>query len=222
MRSKWLWAALALVAVLGLTTAASATTRGLITGKQIAPHTLNSKHLVNHTVQAHDLSKGLIRSLQGARGAMGPVGPQGPKGATGATGSQGPRGPQGLQGPVGPSSAFSTFEMGVNYGVNYTSVGSLDLPAGSFVIFAATTVYDTVEDQETYCYLDDSTEPGLDIRSTSTSVASNYSAALSLQAVLAASVANTVNFSCMSDGPSASTDNGTHITAIRVGSVSGW
>ena len=86
MRSKWLWAALALVAVLGITTAASATTRGLITGKQIAPHAINSKHLVNHTIQAHDLSNGLIKSLHGAQGPTGPTGPTGPQGAPGLSG----------------------------------------------------------------------------------------------------------------------------------------
>jgi hypothetical protein len=94
MRSKFLWAALALVAVLGITTAASATTRGLITGKQIAPHSINSKHLVNHTIQKHDLSPGLIKSLHGARGATGRTGPMGP---------QGPIGPQGPVGPQGPA-----------------------------------------------------------------------------------------------------------------------
>lgn len=99
MRSKWLWAALALVAVLVITTAASATTRGLITGKQIAPHTINSKHLVDHTIQAHDLSKTLVNSLHGARGATGPAGPQGPQGATGP---QGPKGDKGATGDPWP------------------------------------------------------------------------------------------------------------------------
>lgn len=95
MRSKWLWAALALVAVLGITTVASATTSGLITGKQIAPHSINSKKLVNHTIQKHDLSGALVKSLHGHRGvpgATGPEGPAGPKGATGAVGQQGPSG----------------------------------------------------------------------------------------------------------------------------------
>ena len=80
MRSRFLWAALALVAVLAITTAASATTRGLITGKQIAPHAINSKHLVNHTIQKHDLSNTLIRSLRGRRGPTGPTGPAGADG----------------------------------------------------------------------------------------------------------------------------------------------
>jgi hypothetical protein len=110
MRSKLLWAVLALAVVLGITTAASATTRSLITGKMIAQHTINSKHLVNHTIKAHDLSQTLVTSLRGQTGPAGPqgvAGPQGLKGdtgatgATGATGPQGPAGPQGVAGPKG-------------------------------------------------------------------------------------------------------------------------
>ncbi len=102
MRSRWFWAALALVAVLGITTAASATTRSLITGKQIAPHSINSKHLVNHTIRAHDLSQGLIKSLQGKKGPAGPKGPQGNVGRAGPKGATGPQGAKGDTGPMGP------------------------------------------------------------------------------------------------------------------------
>ena len=220
MRSKFLWAALALVAVLAITTAASATTRGLITGKQIAPHTINSKHLVNHTIQKHDLSNKLIASLRGAKGARGPTGLQGPAGPTGATGPQGPRG---LQGPVGPSDAFSRLELGVNYGTAFTTIGSLDLPAGSFVIFASTTIHDETEDQDTVCQMDDSNAPVLDYRSTSTAVtATGYpsEASLSLQGSLTTDTDHTVIVRCQSDGAHASSDL-TQITAIRVGSLSG-
>ena len=147
MRSKWLWAALALVAVLGITTAASATTRGLITGKQIAPHTINSKHMVNHTIQAHDLSNGLIRSLHGARGAIGPAGPQGPVGPQGATGAQG---------PVGPSNAYETTFVSWAFDPYYTTdpyeitesdlatapyiVTSSSLPFGSYTVSGQVTI----------------------------------------------------------------------------------
>jgi hypothetical protein len=89
MRSKTLWSIVALIAVLGLTATAGAATRGLITGKQIAPHQITSKHLINHTIQAHDLSNGLIRSLHGANGATGPAGPAGPAGPQGAPGLSG-------------------------------------------------------------------------------------------------------------------------------------
>ena len=112
MNSKLLWLALALVAVLGLSSAASGHVRGLITGDQIKPHSITSKHLVDHTIQAHDLSTALVTSLRGqtgATGAKGETGAPGPKGDTGATGAQGPKGdtgatgPEGLRGPVGPA-----------------------------------------------------------------------------------------------------------------------
>lgn len=100
MRSKLLWAALALVAVLGITSAASATTRGWITGSMIKPHSITSKHLVNHTIQAHDLSAALIKSLHGEKGARGPTGAQGPVGPQGIPGATGPTGPQGPSGVI--------------------------------------------------------------------------------------------------------------------------
>ena len=62
MRSKWLWVALALVAVLGLTATASGTVQNMISGKQIAPHSITSLHMVNGTLQAHDMSPAFLRS----------------------------------------------------------------------------------------------------------------------------------------------------------------
>jgi hypothetical protein len=43
----------------------------------IASHTINSKHLVDHTIQAHDLSNALVTSLHGVQGARGAKGPRG-------------------------------------------------------------------------------------------------------------------------------------------------
>jgi hypothetical protein len=68
MRRKSLWTGLALVAMLGITTAASPATRSLITGNMIKPHQITSKHLVDHTIQAHDLSATLVKSLEGIAG----------------------------------------------------------------------------------------------------------------------------------------------------------
>jgi hypothetical protein len=73
----------------------------MITGKQIAPHSITSLHMANHTLQAHDLSQSLIKSLRGQTGPQGAVGPQGPKGDTGATGATGDTGKQGLKGETG-------------------------------------------------------------------------------------------------------------------------
>ncbi len=111
MHSKLLWLPLVLVAVLVLSSAASGHVRSLITGNEIKAHSITSKHLVDHTIQAHDLSVALVQSLRGQTGATGDTGAQGPKGDSGATGAQGPQGatgaagavgPQGERGPVGP------------------------------------------------------------------------------------------------------------------------
>jgi hypothetical protein len=109
MHSKWLWFALALVAVLGLTATAGGTVQSMITGKQIAPHSINSMHMVNGTLQAHDMSPALLKSLQGEMGRTGATGPQGQRGDTGARGDhgdkgdKGDRGDKGEQGPPGLS-----------------------------------------------------------------------------------------------------------------------
>jgi hypothetical protein len=108
MSRKLLWLLLPLALVLGITATASGTVRGLITGQQIAPHSIASRHLVDHTIQAHDLSVGLVDSLRGQTGATGPAGLQGPKGdpgPAGAKGETGAAGPQGAQGDTGAQGA---------------------------------------------------------------------------------------------------------------------
>ena len=69
MRSKMLVPLLASAAVLALTTTASGTVQGLITGKPIAHHSITSRHSVNGTLQAFDRSAGSIASLQGRSAA---------------------------------------------------------------------------------------------------------------------------------------------------------
>ena len=124
MRTKFLWVGVGIVvAAAAAAVVARGSVGGLITGKDIAPHSIRSTHLVDHTIQAHDLSVALIKSLQGKTGATGPAGtpgqtgaqgatgakgdtgaagPQGAKGDTGATGAQGAAGEQGPAGPAGP------------------------------------------------------------------------------------------------------------------------
>lgn len=60
-------------------------------------------------------------------GPAGPTGPQGPQGATG---------PQGPQGPPGVTSGYES-SRGDNVEVNGSAVGSLSLPAGTFIVNAA-------------------------------------------------------------------------------------
>jgi hypothetical protein len=104
MKYKLTWILVALVAMLGITAAANGTVSGLITGGDIQAHSITSRHMVDHTIQAHDLSATLLASLQGKTGAQGvkgepgATGPQGPKGATGAQGPKGERGEPGRSG----------------------------------------------------------------------------------------------------------------------------
>lgn len=105
MHSKLLWFTLALVAVLSLTAVASGNVPTMITGKNIKPHTITSRHLVDHTIQAHDLSSTLVKSLRGQTGATGAPGAPGATGATGATGAVGPQGETGAPGPKGDTGA---------------------------------------------------------------------------------------------------------------------
>jgi hypothetical protein len=62
---------------------------GLISGRQIA----------NHSIPENKLTGKAIKALHGSRG---PAGPQGSKGSRGPTGPQGAQGPPGPTGPAGP------------------------------------------------------------------------------------------------------------------------
>jgi hypothetical protein len=97
------------LAVLGVFVLFAATASGRvatqITGKDIALHSITTKHLVDHTIQAHDLSAALLKSLQGRTGPQGPAGPQGAKGDTGAQGATGATGAKGATGATGATGA---------------------------------------------------------------------------------------------------------------------
>jgi hypothetical protein len=68
------------------------------------------------------------------------TGPQGPQGKKGPQGPQGPEGPQGPQGPTGPSDAYrlnaglGTNEVLCDQEVCQTTLGSITVPEGSYVI----------------------------------------------------------------------------------------
>lgn len=102
MRANLLWFAVALVAVLGFSSVASGRVTGLITGKDIKDHSISSRHLVDHTIQGHDLSPALVNSLRGKTGATGQQGPKGDTGAQGVKGERGDKGDRGDRGESGP------------------------------------------------------------------------------------------------------------------------
>jgi hypothetical protein len=61
---KALWALAALTLVLGITTAATGSVAGVITGQGIKNYSITSVDLKNHTIQAHDMSSTLLSSLR--------------------------------------------------------------------------------------------------------------------------------------------------------------
>jgi hypothetical protein len=107
------------------------------------------------------------QGADGAKGATGPVGPagvQGPAGAKGATGAMGPagsgggpgpagstggRGPTGAAGPTGPSGSNGTGYLAAGTGLvnvtstypTFTTVASIRLPAGDWVISTRANVF---------------------------------------------------------------------------------
>ena len=102
---------------------------GLVTSADIKDGTVASVDVKDGTVRKRDLADTTITDLRGQ------VGPQGPQG------QQGDQGPQGLQGPEGPpglSAVYRTSPSDVTLPGNATSVtvGSLDLPAGAYVVTA--------------------------------------------------------------------------------------
>ena len=95
---------------------------------------------------------------RGEKGDAGPAGVVGPRGPIGPTGPQGADGQIGPQGPQGPSEAFSVYRGHAVAGpvaLNETSsftIASLDLPAGSFAVFAKAS-FELGMDHGATCYL---------------------------------------------------------------------
>jgi len=116
-------AALALfIAIGGSATAAS----GLINGKKIKKGTVTAKQLKNKTITKKKLKPALIKSLKGQ------AGPQGLKGDKGAPGENG------VVTPI-----YKQFDS-VNLPANTElAIGSLDLPAGKYMVTGTATVFST-------------------------------------------------------------------------------
>lgn len=182
---------------------AAAYASGLISGSQIKNHSISAKKLTNKA----------IKSLHGARGPAGATGPQGIQGI------QGIQGVQGIQGQIGPSSATSTYVAGPITYDGTTAIASLTLPAGSYVVTGNSTIADSSETSTTLCTLNDSNAG---------EVGRNYSATLdpgleqnSLTVVAPlTSAGSTITLNCLS-GYVHTAAYYTHLTAIKLGSVSG-
>jgi hypothetical protein len=186
----------------------AALARGLISGEQIK----------NHSIPAKKLTKSAIKALQARRGSRGPAGATGLQGLRGPQGPQGPQGPTGgagNTGPVGPSDAWSTYVSSyVDLGSAFTTVASLTLGTGSYVVMAKTTVR-TPMMAGTTCRLTDSIAGVVDLNTVS-------GVAYGTPSLLAplTTIGSTVSVQCGSNETDAQAGN-THLVAIRLGSVSG-
>jgi hypothetical protein len=111
----------AIALTLALAGGAWAGKRYLITSSsQVKNGSLTGADIKNHSLEANELSKGVLGHLLGAHGARGLEGPAGPKGDTGA---QGPAGPQGAPGKPAPSLQRLTGDFS---GTNASVATSLD------------------------------------------------------------------------------------------------
>lgn len=178
-------------------------------------------NLPKNSVGAAQLKSGAVTRTKIAKKTIAFL--RGKRGATGATGPAGPAGKQGQPGPTGPSSAEGIDAPGtVTFATNPTTVTTLGVSAGSYVVIAHTTIKNDNGHQRTRCALDDSAANQLDAGAASTSIAdSGYpnQASLTLMGLLTTG-GSTVSIDCSSDR-SDTYAFGSKIIAIKVDSVHG-
>jgi hypothetical protein len=163
---------------------------------------INGKNIKPHSIPKNRLTASAIKGLKGNRGRAGAKGAKGAKGDTGDVG------------PVGPTNAYSTYALGPTpLGAGETTVASLPLSAGSYVLVAKTQL-EVPGSQGTGCTLSDSTAGTLDANDTSVAFST-----VPLAAPLA-TTGSTISVICGSNELDATALN-THLVAIKVGSVSG-
>ena len=145
----------------------------------------------------------------------------GPAGARGAPGAPGGQGIQGIPGPTGPSNGYSNYGAGdhqVSIGTTPTTVASLALPAGAYILSAEATLDDTVAELN-QCQIVSPTGSELAVSYGSTDATSIQSINTEF-APLTLTSAGTVALKCYSNDVGAQAE-APHLTAIQVGTVTG-
>jgi len=136
-RASTVIASLALfVALGGSATAATLITgakikNGTITNKDVKNSTLTGSKVKNGSLSPSDISKKGLASLKGAKGD------KGDNGAPGATGAQGVQGPRGVVTPLKAEDASEAID---NNGGPLKAIVGMQLPAGTYVVTAKTTL----------------------------------------------------------------------------------
>jgi hypothetical protein len=168
---------------------------------------------------------------QGPQGIAGPKGDTGPQGPTGAKGDQGAPGPQGAKGDTGPAGPahftdiqqISIDRADVPNG-NDTTVATLNLPQGHYVITADATAHNKSNDVKTWdCRLFGNGN-FLDGTTTSTQNGAgkpDFNAISLVGQVFGTNTApigqQTVTLNCSANGQSDSDVDGIHLIATKIG-----
>jgi hypothetical protein len=155
------------------------------------------------------------------------TGPQGVQGTAGARGAQGIQGIQGIQGATGPSNGYSAEAVGGNDLSGFsihdtpTTVSSLSLPAGSYMISGEATINDATATENNQCYLQSPSDTEIAVSYGSTT-STTPNAVLTEFAPLTTS-GGTVTMVCYGTDPAADAmeAEGVHLTAIQLATVTG-
>jgi hypothetical protein len=143
-------------------------------------------------------------------------GPQGPVGATGATGATGPRG---LTGPQGPSNAFTAYNSGFVAVTGATTVESVAVPAGSYVVIAKVVPDGPSAQTDGHCDLKNPSGSVVDSAAASLNPSNNFFQTVSLTGPVTTTGGN-ISVVCSSSAGALDMFY-PHISAIQVGTVTG-
>jgi hypothetical protein len=113
-------------------------------GSAIAASLITSKQIKDGTIQTKDISKKALKSLRGKRGPAGAAGAAGTAGAAGAKGDKGDAGPSHSYTDIGVSTLFN------GTANNDTTVASVTVPAGTYVIKADVLANNNLASQQTF------------------------------------------------------------------------
>lgn len=101
---------------------------------------VGTRQLRTGAVTKSKISKRTRAALHGARGSRGKTGHAGATGPKGPIGPTGARGGAGAAGTTGPSDLYAAGNSGVNLSHTNTTVASVTVPAGSYVLEATVNV----------------------------------------------------------------------------------
>jgi collagen triple helix repeat protein len=160
---------------------------------------------------------------QGTAGPKGDTGPQGPTGDKGDTGAPGPQGAKGDTGPAGPAHTTDVQQVSLDRADvpngGDTTIATLNLPSGHYVITADATVHNKSNDVNTWdCRLSGNGNV-LDGTTTATQNGNGKPDfnAISLVGQVSGTDGQTVTLNCSADGQSDSDVDGIHLIATKIG-----